>query len=179
MTSITTKRGDDGSTGLLFGNRVPKCDARIAAAGEADELNAALGLARVHLMRADIREIIARAQHDLVGLMGMISAGRSAMDRYAAQGFRMVTASETERLGAEVVMLESEFTNGFSGWSTPGADRRPAPAWLEMARCVCRRAERAVVGLDDAPDHVVPWLNRLSDLLWLCARCEEAVPDSP
>ena len=160
---------------MLFGGRVAKGDARIAAAGEADELNAVLGLARVHVQRGDLREILARAQGDLVGLMGMISAGQGAMERYEGQGFLMVREENVERLTAEAAALEGEFPDGFHGWSTPGADGQVGPAWLELARCVCRRAERAAAVVDDLPPVVVPWLNRLSDLLWLCARAEERV----
>ena len=173
MSSLTTMRGDDGTTGLLFGGRVPKSDARIAAAGEADELNAVLGLARVHVQREDLRAIIGRAQADLVALMGMISAGGQGMARYGEQGFLMLTEEHVGRLTEEAAALEAEFPGGFRGWSTPGADGQAAPAWLELARCVCRRAERAASGVADVPQVVVPWLNRLSDLLWLCARAEE------
>ncbi len=174
MASITTKRGDHGTTRLLFGAPVSKACPSITAAGDADELNASLGLARIHARREDIGKIISNAQHDLVGLMGMISCGQDQLSEYQQKGFRCVGLAETERLTLEAATLEAEFTGGFGGWSTPGADGQPAPAALEFARCVCRRAERSAAALGtQLPDHILPWLNRLSDLLWLCARCEE------
>ena len=82
-----------------------------------------------------------------------------------------------ERISAEANELEGEFPEGFRGWSMPGDKGGAGAAWLEMARCICRRAERAVASLpeEDQPPNptVLPWLNRLSDLLWLAARVEE------
>jgi len=175
--SITTKRGDGGKTDLIFGGRVGKAHPRLHAVGEVDELNAALGLVRVHVGNTHVREIAARAQQDLVALMGLLSAGPEHAARYAAQGFRILEASAVERLTIESAQLESEFPDGFHGWSMPGDKGGAGAAWLEMARCICRRAERAVAALpgEDQPanDHIIPWLNRLSDLLWLAARVEE------
>jgi cob(I)alamin adenosyltransferase len=172
--SITTKLGDGGNTRLLFGAPVGKADPAIAAVGDADELNAVLGLARLHVQRADIIDIIARAQHDLVGIMGQLSAGAENAARYAAQGFRCAGEAEVARLTAEGAALEREFPDGFKTWSVPGASGSAGAAWLELARCVCRRAERAAAALTSIPDAaVLAWLNRLSDVLWLCARAEE------
>ncbi len=175
--SITTKRGDAGETDLLFGGRVGKAHPQLQAVGEADELNAVLGLVRVHVQQAELRDIAARAQHDLVGLMGQLSAGPEHAARYAAQGFKGLGAEAVARITEEAAALEASFPEGFHGWSMPGDRGGAGAAWLELARCVCRRAERAVAALPEpnlqAHPQVLPWLNRLSDLLWLAARVEE------
>jgi cob(I)alamin adenosyltransferase len=180
--SITTKRGDAGETDLLFGGRVGKSHPRLHAVGEVDELNAALGLVRVQVRNAGLRAIAARAQQDLVALMGILSAGPEHAERYETQGFKGLGPESVERLTLEAKALETEFPDGFHGWSMPGDKGGAGAAWLEMARCICRRAERAVIALppEDAPlnPHVVPWLNRLSDLLWLAARVEEKLGEA-
>lgn len=174
---ITTKQGDTGSTRLIFGQTVAKCDPAIAAVGEVDELNAVLGLARLHTASGRLQAVIARVQDDLVALMGQLSAGPEGAAKYAQHGFKRVDAGSLEWLTAEGVGLEAEFPGGFHTWSVPGATGSHGSAWLEMARCVCRRAERAVAALQaggTAMDPVIAaWLNRLSDVLWLAARLEE------
>ncbi|MES2708154.1 MAG: cob(I)yrinic acid a,c-diamide adenosyltransferase [Verrucomicrobiota bacterium] len=177
--SITTKRGDAGRTDLLFGGRVGKCHPRLQAVGDLDELNAALGLARVHTLTPELRAVAARAQHDLVAMMGLLAAGPENAERYSGQGFPGIGLESVERLTVEASTLEAQFPDSFHHWSTPGEKGGAGAAWLEMARCVCRRAERSVTALppEDFPanPHILPWLNRLSDLLWLAARVEEQV----
>ena len=175
--SITTKRGDAGKTDLLFGGRVGKAHPQLQAVGEADELNAVLGLVRQQVQRGDLRDIAARAQQDLVALMGMLSAGPEHAVRYAEQGYKVLGPESVARITGEAAALEAEFPQGFQGWSVPGDRGGPGAAWLELARAVCRRAERAVAALPEenlqAHPQVLPWFNRLSDLLWLAARAEE------
>lgn len=175
--SITTKRGDAGQTDLLLGGRVGKAHPRLHAVGEVDELNAALGLVRVQVRTPELRETVARAQQDLVALMGLLSAGPESAQRYESQGFKSVGPEQVARISAEAAELEARFPEGFRGWSMPGEKGGAGAAWLEMARCICRRAERAVAALpeEDQPVNpsVLPWLNRFSDLLWLAARVEE------
>lgn len=182
-TSITTRRGDAGQTDLLFGGRVGKSHPRLQAVGDVDELNAALGLVRVHVRTPELVALAARAQTDLVALMGMLASGPEHAARYVAQGFPVVGGESVDRLTAEASSLEARFPDGFGGWSTPGEKGGAGAAWLEMARCVCRRAERSVtaLGAEDFPEnpHVLPWLNRLSDLLWLAARVEEQQQQEP
>lgn len=175
--SITTRHGDSGQTRLLFGARVEKSHPSIQAVGDVDELNAVLGLARLQVKRADVRDILARAQEDLVALMGELSAGAEGATRYAEQGFRQLTQSSLDRVTHEAAALEAEFPGGFRTWSVPGAAGDPGSAWLEFARCVCRRAERSAAASQEgeaALPLALAWLNRLSDLLWLAARCEES-----
>jgi cob(I)alamin adenosyltransferase len=176
--SITTKHGDTGRTRLLFGDRAEKHHPALHAAGDADELNAVLGMARLHVQRPGTREAIARVQDDLIALMGMISAGPEGAERYAAQGFRLLTADSLTRLTSEAAAMEAEFPGGFRTWSVPGAAGDHGSAWLELARTVCRRAERSLTALPEGPWRTTPtaWLNRLSDWLWLAARCEELRP---
>lgn len=172
--SITTKHGDGGRTRLIFGEAVGKDHPAIAAVGDADELNAALGLARLKVQDDTVRGIIARAQQDLVGLMGQLSAGMENAERYAAGGFPRIGDAEVARLTAEGAALEAEFPDGFKTWSVPGAAGSEGSARLELARCVCRRDERAAAAPGDRVDPaVLAWLNRFSDVLWLCARVEE------
>lgn len=182
-TSITTGRGDTGQTDLLLGGRAGKAHPRLHAVGEVDELNAALGLARVHLRTAPLQEMLRRAQTELVAVMGILSAGPENAERYAAQGFQDLSAEAVARLTAEAASLEAGFPGGFKGWSIPGDAGGAGAAWLEMARTICRRAERAVAALpaSDAPlnAHLLPWLNRFSDLLWLAARTEEKTHSVP
>ena len=180
--SITTCRGDRGETDLLLGSRVPKHHPRMQAVGDLDELNAALGLCRIHVRLDEVRGCLARAQHDLIALMGMLSAGPENAERYAATGFAVLGDAEAARLTTEAAAMEAAFPNGFGGWSTPGASGLEGAAWLEMARCIARRAERSVSALADVdalpPPAVLAWINRLSDLLWLCARREEQKPSA-
>jgi cob(I)alamin adenosyltransferase len=180
--SITTKHGDAGRTRLLFGAAVSKDDPAIAAVGDADELNAALGLARIHVRLPDVAGIIARAQGDIVGLMGQLSAGEENAGRYAESGFRGIDQNAVDRLTTEGAALEAEFPDGFHTWSVPGASGIESSARLEFARCVCRRAERSVAALTAsgrAVDAAISaWFNRLGDVLWLCARAEERPPRS-
>ncbi len=177
-TSITTRHGDSGETSLLFGRRVAKDHPRLQAVGEVDELNALLGLARVQVRSEDLAALAARAQRDLVALMGILSAGPENAERYASQGFQTLEPAALERLSTEAAALEARFPDGFHGWHMPGDKGGAGAAFLELARCVCRRAERAVASLpaQDQPLNpvILPWLNRLSDLLWLAARVEES-----
>ncbi len=172
--SITTKHGDGGRTRLIFGEAAGKEHPAIAAVGEADELNAVLGVTRLHVRDEFVKCLIARAQQDLVALMGQLSAGRKNAERYAAAGFRRIGDAEVARLTEEGAQLEAAFPDGFRTWSVPGESGSQGGAHLELARCVCRRAERAAAALgDNAEPAVLAWLNRLSDVLWLCARLEE------
>jgi len=108
----------------------------------------------------------------------MLSAGGENAARYGAAGFRGLDQSSLDCLTAEGASLEAEFPDGFRTWSVPGASGSAAGAWLELARTVCRRAERSAAALlaqIPPPDPVISaWLNRLSDVLWLAARCEES-----
>jgi len=173
--SIATKTGDDGTTALMFGRRVSKTDPRIAANGACDELNAALGLVRVSGADSRIASSILVIQRELVNLMGEIAVASEDRERYREQGYPIVSVEMVEALGAQIDELEQKHHISYRGWATPGATA--ASAALDMARTICRRAERAVCECREqgfpVSDEIVRYLNRLSDLCWLWARWVE------
>jgi cob(I)alamin adenosyltransferase len=175
--SIVTKTGDDGTTALMFGRRVPKTHPRVEACGAVDELNAALGMARAGLRNGFIHDNLQLIQKDLIALMGELGLMPDDLPRYTKDGFPSVTPSMTARLDALVKEVEPHLGK-LKGWATPGSV--PLSAALDMARTVCRRAERRVCALGEpgAPAHpeIVVYLNRLGDLLWLLARRAEDAP---
>jgi len=173
--SIATKTGDDGTTALMFGRRVPKTDARIAANGAVDELNAALGLARATVSDDFIAKPIFAIQKELVILMGELAVIDEDRERYANSGHEFVTGEMVDRLTALIDDLEKNHKLTFKHWATPGATA--GAATLDLARSVCRRAERSVAGLAEKfgtlNPQIIRYLNRLSDLCWLYARFVE------
>ena len=170
--SIVTRTGDDGTTALMYGRRVPKSHPRIAACGAVDELNAALGMARAAAGRGVPADTLLPVQKDLVGLMGELSTLDEDMPRYIKDGFALITAESIARLDKLAADLEAEIPL-FKDWVMPGAN--PASAALDFARTVCRRAERHVCSLDIHNVQIIIYLNRLSDVLWLMARSLEAI----
>lgn len=177
--SITTQRGDSGNTDLMFGRRVRKTHPRVVACGEIDELNAALGWARVVTLSPQVRVVIAARQRELVGLMGELATLPEDVARYHAAGYARMTPETVVGLTAEAAAWESRLDWQGRDWAMPGAAATPSGAALDVARAVCRRAERAVTAVWDASPRqdelalLLVYLNRLSDLLWLLARWEE------
>jgi len=172
--SIVTKTGDDGTTALIYGRRVPKTHPRIEACGAVDELNAALGLARASAKREFVRNHLLAIQKDLVVLMGETGVAMEDLPRYVKDGYSVVAPEMTAKLDVLVREIEAEKTN-FKGWATPGETMNAAT--LDAARTVCRRAERRVCALKETGGlqnaEILIYLNRLSDLLWLFARWVE------
>ncbi|HEX8687086.1 MAG TPA: cob(I)yrinic acid a,c-diamide adenosyltransferase, partial [Pyrinomonadaceae bacterium] len=168
--SIATKHGDKGDTGLIGGARVSKADLRVEAYGTVDELGAAMGFARSVCDDAEVGELTKSIQRELFTVAGAVaspSGGAESRTTY-------VTPEMVEALTTHVARVEG--TEGIlSDWSLPG-DHAAAAAY-DVARTVCRRAERCVVRLAETGveinPHVVPYLNRLSDLLWLMGRLLE------
>ncbi len=172
--SIATRTGDSGTTALMYNRRVPKNHPRIEACGTIDELNAAVGLARASATDDYVRNQLLPVQTDLVALMGELATLHEDMPRYLHDGFSRVAAETVAKLDEIVSLIESQKVS-FKGWATPGAN--PSSAALDMARTICRRAERRVYELQeqrhvDNPSILV-YLNRLSDALWLLARWVE------
>jgi len=183
--SISTKRGDDGSTGLLYGGRVRKDSARIECNGAVDEAQAAIGLARAHLGdsavpgRSTVRgggpsgsvsEFLLAVERDLWVLMAEVATAPRNR-RKLVPGASLVTAEMVDRLETKVHELEAAGAVP-TEFVVPG-ENLPSAA-LDVARTVVRRAERLAVGARIAEDsQVVPYLNRLSDALWLLARAVE------
>ena len=173
--SVTTGRGDDGETDLLFGKRIAKAHPRMVAIGAVDEFNAALGLVRVGGLAKDLEEAIDKVQETLVGLMGELATLPEDRDRYLEAGYPVVGADEVTEITERIRTLEADgFT--FSGWVRPGANHNAAGAALDFARTVCRRAEREVLALGDGVGNpeLTLFLNRASDLMWVMARRVEA-----
>lgn len=172
--SIVTKTGDQGTTGLMYNRRVSKCHPRVEAYGCVDELNAALGLARATGDHNFIRENLFVIQKDLVILMGELATAVEDLPRYVKDGFSLVTPEMTGKLDKLVQEVEAQKIT-FKGWATPGATVHSAA--LDVARTVCRRAERRVCSLHETNQlhnaEIIIYLNRLADLLWLFARWVE------
>lgn len=169
--SIATKTGDAGTTGLMYNLRVPKNDPRVEAYGAVDELNAAIGLARSSLPSGWIPECLLNIQKDLIVLMGELATGPGDLERYMKDGFSLVTPAMVETLDNLVCKIEARKIR-FEGWVIPGAT--PGSAALDMARTICRKAERRVCVLSESGGslnkYILIYLNRLSDALWLMAR---------
>lgn len=163
---IYTKTGDAGETALFGGGRVPKSDRRVASYGDVDELNAWLGVACARIADGPVREAIERVQGDLFVLGAILATPNPARRR----GQKFVL--DTDRIAAlerEIDGWEAEL-RPLASFILPGGG--PAGSLLHAARATCRRAERAIVALDadDLPDTVLPYVNRLSDWLFVCAR---------
>ncbi len=168
--SIATRTGDGGTTSLMYGKRVPKDSTRVGAYGEVDELNACLGMARAHAEKEQ-KALLEKIQKALVGLMGELAVATEDLARYEADGYARLKEEDLGLLDEEIVRLETGAPQP-TGWSTPGGNL--AGAALDLARAVCRRAERGVWQLEKKEGNVrtiIPrYLNRLSDLLWLLER---------
>ena len=169
--SIATRTGDDGTTSLLYGQRVPKDHPQVEAVGALDELNAALGFAKASRPAGHDAGEFERIQQELVALMGEVSCAESDTARHAASKFVRIGDAALARVDAAVAAVESRQPK-FAGWATPGANVHAAA--LDLARTAARRAERRLVGLAAHGRILRPlllhYINRVSDLLWLMAR---------
>jgi cob(I)alamin adenosyltransferase len=169
LNSIATQHGDGGQTRLIGGALVSKSDLRVEAYGAIDELGAAMGFARSISGDEEINKLTKEIQRELFLITGSV-ANPQALQRQPPY----VTSEMIERLTREVSRLEGQ-EGILADWALPG-DHPPAAAY-DLARSVCRRAERGVVRLRDAGEEVsnevIRYLNRLSDLLWLLSRTLE------
>lgn len=167
--SIATKHGDAGQTSLIGGGRVSKGATRVEAYGTIDELNSVMGFARAICNDQEVSELTKKIQRELFALSAAVA---TAPDK--RKGETAITAEMVEGLTKEVNRIES-MEGILSDWSIPG--EHAAAAAYDMARTVCRRAERDIVRLteagEDVPSQVIPYFNRLSDLLWLMGRLLE------
>jgi cob(I)alamin adenosyltransferase len=175
---IYTKTGDDGTTGLFGGGRVPKSDPRIECYGTVDELNAAVGFAAA--AAADLADKLAQVQNDLFVIGSHLATPEEDTRRLAR--VPAFEESSVARLEAEIDAAEADLPP-LRNFILPGGVE--AAARLHLARTVCRRAERLLVALA-ASQRVDPvilrYLNRLSDWLFVCARwCNRraGTPDVP
>ena len=169
--SIVTKTGDQGETSLMYGRRLPKNNPRSEAYGAVDELSAALGLARASANDEFVTEQILAVQKDLINLMGELSTLPEDRQRYAKDGFPIVDAKMVDRIGAVIADLEKDKSLYPKDWVIPGTNI--VSAALDLARTICRRAERQVASLNEPNPEILRYLNRLSDFCWILARfCE-------
>src|SRR5882724_2457274 len=160
LSKITTRTGDGGETGLGDGSRVRKDTPRVAALGEIDELNSAIGVLLAEPLPEKVRASLESIQHDLFDLGGDVSIpGRSTM-----------SSAQVERLETLIEKLNSGLPR-LKEFILPGGTR--AAGLAHLARTVCRRAERSLVALSSSEKVADParvYLNRLSDLLFVLAR---------
>lgn len=167
---IYTRTGDQGQTGLIGGTRVPKDHARVAAYGEIDELNAALGLARAHARDARLAALLGEVQRDLFALGAQLADPTARVGTKKAKA--AISAARIARLEKAIDAREAELPP-LAHFVLPGG--APLGASLHLARTVCRRAERAIVTLARAErvdPRVLAYVNRLADLLFVLARSE-------
>jgi cob(I)alamin adenosyltransferase len=167
--SIATKTGDKGTTALIGGTRVSKADLRVETYGTIDELGAAMGFARSICGDDEVNEITKVIQRELFAVCSVVATVRGK-----SKGPSPVTEEMIDALDAHVARIEA--MPGIVGdWALPGD--HPAAAAYDVARTVCRRAERLAVRLGDEgvliEPRVLTYLNRLSDLLWLLGRLLE------
>lgn len=168
ITKVTTRTGDDGTTGLASGRRVSKADLRIEAYGTVDELNSILAVALAEGLSEPLPQLFVRVQNELFHLGSDLSMPNDeetfAVPRIEQRHTDALEA-DLEELNADLPALENFVLPG----GAPGAAR------LNVARTVCRRAERIAVGLshqEQLGPSLVRYLNRLSDLLFVAARFE-------
>jgi cob(I)alamin adenosyltransferase len=158
----------------MYNRRVSKCHPRVETYGCVDELNAALGMARATAEHEFLRETLLAVQKDLVVLMGELATSVEHLPRYVQDGYSLVTPEMIAKIDKVVEEIEAQKVT-FKGWATPGACVNSAA--LDVARTICRRAERHVCALQEAKQlqnpHIIIYLNRLADLLWLQARWVE------
>jgi len=173
--SIVTKTGDAGETSLMYGRRVSKTDPRVEAYGCVDELTAALGLARASAEDKDLSAQILGVQEELIIVMGELATAPEDIDRYVKDGFTLTNAEMVDRLTHTITEREKDKALYPKDWVIPG--KHFVPAALDLARTICRRAERCVAGLGKVNPEIVRYLNRLSDWCWVMARYTEKHSD--
>lgn len=160
LSKITTRTGDDGSTGLGDGSRTRKDSERIEALGAVDELNNSIGILLTETLPEDVRELLLDIQHSLFDLGGELSI----------PGYELLSSSDVSLLEARLEIY-NENLSPLKDFILPGGTK--SAALCHLARGVCRRAERRVVSLTNAGETsplARQYLNRLSDLLFVLAR---------
>jgi len=173
VTRLWTGKGDDGTTGLLYGGRAPKSSPRLEALGAADEAQAAIGVARAEVAGGSELDVIliALARHLWV-LMAEVATGPENRSKLTG-GQTLVTNEMVLAVEQVIVDISSRFDLP-AEFVVPGQDR--TSALLDLARTVVRRAERAAQPVLAEGSQALPYLNRLSSLLWTLARWAEDEP---
>ncbi|MGE5595559.1 MAG: cob(I)yrinic acid a,c-diamide adenosyltransferase [Hyphomicrobiales bacterium] len=167
LNRIYTRAGDDGTTALGGGQRVPKDSLRIEAYGTVDELNSVIGVAVAAGLHESLREPFFVIQQVLFNVGSDLCILEEDKKRFAVPG---IEKRHVEQLEGWIEAWNAEL-EPLRSFVLPGGD--PATAQLHVARTVCRRAERATIALsreEEVGSFVIPYLNRLSDLLFVAAR---------
>jgi cob(I)alamin adenosyltransferase len=162
LSEIVTRTGDQGTTGMADGSRRPKNDARVHCLGEVDELNASIGVALSLLEDGAAQQLLFAIQHDLFDIGAEL----------CQPGKSLIVEAYVEGLEASAAQLNSNLPR-LKEFILPGGTQ--AVACLQLARCVCRRVERALTELDSKEEvNAVTrhYINRLSDLLFILARSQ-------
>lgn len=163
---IYTRTGDDGTTGLFGGARVPKESLRVTAYGQIDELNACLGVARAQIAEREFCDVLVELQRDLFTLGAELGCVPGKTDRLP---MTLIGADDVSRLERHIDAAEALLA-GLQNFVLPGGS--PGAAALHFARTVCRRAEREALSLaktEAVRSELLVYLNRLSDLLFALA----------
>jgi cob(I)alamin adenosyltransferase len=169
LTTIYTRKGDEGETSLGGGQRVPKDSARVAAYGTVDELNSAIGVALAHGLSPRLMETMPAVQNELFHLGSDLAFREEDKQTYPLPQIEERHVQKLEELIDELNDVVGPLKNFILPGGSIGA------AHLHAARAICRRAERGVLTLareEPLGPWVVPYLNRLSDLLFVMARYE-------
>ena len=171
---IYTRTGDKGEASLIGGQRVPKFHPRLEAFGSLDELNALLGILRLHVStQTDADRILLRIQSDLFTIGAVLANPSPKLAHIRPDGTQM--AFPVKEMEADIDRLWA-MSPELKFFEIPAGS--PATAHAHHARTVCRRAERNTISLDidsDIPEWVMEYLNRLSDWLFALARAENAI----
>ncbi len=170
IASITTRQGDGGTTRLFSGEEVGKAHPRLEALGDLDELNSQLGLARSLAERAEVREALLPIQKRLFAASSEVATQPGGVKALADR----IAPADVADLDGLCSGWEARIEHP-KGFIIPG--EKPGGAQLDVARAVARRCERRLAALSEQGElenaHLLAWMNRLSDALWLLARLEE------
>ena len=172
LNKIYTRTGDGGETGLVDGSRTPKHAPRIAAIGDVDEANSAIGIARLHLAaESEAAAMLGRIQNEMFDLGADLATPEREGKPLGWEALRIVQA-QVDRLEQDIDQLNAELSP-LTSFILPAGS--PAATYLHLARTVCRRAERVATRLagqdgERVSDAALKYLNRLSDLLFVMAR---------
>jgi len=165
---IYTKTGDDGTTGLLYGGRVAKNDLRPTAYGDVDEAQAAIGLARAAADQ-EVGEILLVIESELWIVMAELACSPDQMSKLTEAGNR-ISSSQVKNLEDLIDQITEKYEQP-TEFVLPGGSE--VSARLDLARAITRRAERVVLPVVEEDSQILPYLNRLADLLWVMARWQE------
>lgn len=165
---ISTKTGDKGTCGLMFGERISKASLRVNTYGSVDELCAALGLARALCKDAKLNEKILDVQNTLIKLMTELATSPKNHHLLAEKNIAVLSEGDLSKIEAQISEIEAS-GDTFKGWKMAGSNQLEAN--LNFARAICRKAERMLVELEEkegkSGEVNLKYLNRLSDLIYL------------